>query len=101
MIGTPEKEGPIDTSQIIEINDKIKEEPPKQISSKDNIKQSKNKTFYRCPFKNARNASACDFNLSKEEMKLNSCALAVDHIQLEHYAQAQQETSIKWEKMKA
>ena len=74
---------------------------PKQTSSEDNIKQSKNKTFYRCPFKNAKNHSACDFNLSKEEMKLNNCALAVDHIQLEHYAQAQQETSIKWEKTKA
>ena len=64
-------------------------------------KHTKKRTFYRCPFKTNKNGSDCDFKLSKDEMKWKNAAMAMDHLQMEHYEQAQQETRIKWIKITA
>ena len=59
----------------------------------------KKKTFYRCPFKTEEEGNACDFDLSKDDIKWENSAMAVDHIQMYHFEQAKQETRIKWIKI--
>ena len=57
------------------------------------------KTFYRCPFKTVEEGIACNFDLSKDDIKWENSAMAVDHIQMYHFEQAKQETRIKWIKI--
>ena len=59
----------------------------------------KKKTFYRCLFKIDKEGVACDFDLSKDDMKWENSAMAVDHLQMYHFEQTQQETRIKWIKI--
>ena len=91
----------------IETNKEIKVEPSHQTSVEnksknvETAKHSKKETFYRCPFKTNKNGSGCDYELSKNKMKWKNSAMAMDHLQMEHYEQAQQETRIKWIKITA
>ena len=65
------------------------------------VKREKKKTFYRCPFKTDKEGSACDFYLSKDDMKWKNSTMPMDHLQMYHFEQAQQETRIKWIKITA
>ena len=91
----------------IETKNEIKVEPFLQTSVEnkrrnvETAQQTKTRTLYRCPFKTNKNGSGCDFELSKDEMKWKNSAMAMDHLQMEHYEQAQQETRIKWIKITA
>ena len=46
-----------------------------------------------------RCVGACDYDLSKDDMKWENSAMAVDHLQMYHFEQTQQETRIKWIKI--
>ena len=59
----------------------------------------KKKTFYRCLFKIDKEGVACDFDLSKDDMKWENSTMAVDHLQMYHFEQAKQESRIKWIKI--
>ena len=61
-------------------------------------RKTEKKTFYRCPC-TGKDGVDCDFRLSKDEIKWNNSAMAMNHLQLEHFEQAQNKTSIKWIKV--
>ena len=99
---TPEKQENCTTDSTNKMILEPSQESSSEVEQNDEaIKQAKKKTFYRCPFKTDKEGRACDFNLSKDEMKWKNSAMAMDHLQMFHFEQAQQEKRIKWIKITA